>query len=49
MSTLNREAYERLIKEDIEWLKQFPDTLQRDHIEQILYWSICALYEKIKT
>lgn len=37
MSTrLNREAYEKLVKEDIEWLRQQPRTLERDHILVIL-------------
>ena len=45
MSTkLNRETYEKLIEEDVAWLRTMPDTLQSDHIEQVLWWSIKALY-----
>ncbi len=45
MSTkINREAYERLIEEDLKALAALPDGLERSHIEQILHWSIGALY-----
>lgn len=37
-TTLNREAFEKLIDEDIEWLKQQTRTLERDHIETCLEW-----------
>lgn len=39
---MNRQAYERLIKEDLEALSALPDTLERDHISQVLAWSILA-------
>ncbi len=35
-SRLNRPAYERLIRENIEWLDKQPRTLERDHIRMIL-------------
>lgn len=43
--TLNRNAYQRLIAEDLAWLEQQPRTLERDHIEQIVRWSIRVLYD----
>jgi hypothetical protein len=36
--TLNKDAYERLIDEDLAWLREQPRTLERDHIEQCLQW-----------
>lgn len=30
--TLNRSAFEKLIRENIEWLEQQPRALERDHI-----------------
>ncbi len=42
---LNRAAYQRLVDEDLEWLLTQPRTLERDHIEQTLRWSISALYD----
>jgi len=44
MSRISRRAYEQMVKEDIEWLRQQPDTLERDHLEQIAFWSINAIY-----
>lgn len=41
---LNLAAYERLIEEDIAWLRQQPHGLESYHIEQVLEWSITALY-----
>lgn len=38
-SRLTRAAYEQLIAEDIEWLRQQPRSLERDHIELILRLS----------
>lgn len=35
-TTLNRDAYEKLIAEDIEWLMKQPRTLERDHIAKVL-------------
>ena len=34
--TLCKSAYEKLVKEDIEWLLKQPRTLEREHIKQIL-------------
>ncbi|SRR6266700_8059675 len=49
MSTqMNRSAYEQLIEEDVRALAGMPDTLERQHIEQILWWSIGALYPEGK-
>lgn len=37
MSTqINREAFEKLVKEDIDWLLTMPDTLERGHIISVL-------------
>ena len=41
---VNRAAYEKLIKEDLEWLLSQPRTLERDHIQQILLDSPNRLY-----
>jgi len=38
--TLNADAYRKLVREDIEWLLRQPQTLERDHIQQILEWQI---------
>lgn len=46
-TTLNRTAYERLIREDVEWLLRQPHALERDHIEQVLRDSPSRLYEKV--
>lgn len=45
MSTLTREAYAQLIREDLEVLNALPDTLERRHIQDVLNWSIRAAYE----
>lgn len=45
MTTTNRAAYRQLINEDLAWLKQKTRTLERDHIEQIIKWSIRVLYD----
>lgn len=42
---LNRGSYEKLIAEDIAWLKQQPRTLERDHTLQVLEWSVDGLYQ----
>ena len=46
MSMLNRSGYRKLIEEDVNWLKQQPRTLEREHIEAVLWDSIEALYER---
>jgi len=33
---LNRRSYERLINEDIDWVKAQPRTLERDHVIEVL-------------
>ena len=33
---LNREAYTKLVDEDLTWLRKQPRTLERDHIEAVL-------------
>jgi hypothetical protein len=43
---LNREAYEKLIEEDIEWLKAASTrTLERDHVVAVLLDSVRWHYE----
>lgn len=42
---MNREAYEKLIEEDIAWLLKQPRTLERCHIEQILRDSPRRMYD----
>lgn len=44
MTTMNREAFERLIEENIAWLLKQPRTLERDHIEHILRDASNAYY-----
>jgi hypothetical protein len=43
---LSREKYEELISEDIEWLRQQPETLWRNHIESILRESANLIYQQ---
>ena len=43
---VNREAYQKLIDEDIEWLLRQPRDLERDHIEAVLRKSVELLYWK---
>lgn len=44
---ISKEAYEKLINEDIEWLvNNTEQTLERDHIVSVLKQSIKLLYEK---
>lgn len=35
-TTLNRQAYEQLLEEDLTWLMRQPRTLERDHVEAIV-------------
>lgn len=56
MSTMNKTTYKEMVKEDIGWLwealvafkKQHPaenrGRLEANHIEQVLRWSVEALY-----
>ena len=45
---VNREAYQKLIDEDVEWLLKQPRTLERDHIVSVLKNSVERLYGKEK-
>jgi hypothetical protein len=44
MTNLNRQSYQKLIDEDIAWLLSQPRSLERDHIEIMLRWSVNAIY-----
>jgi hypothetical protein len=44
MLKLNKEAYQELVDEDIAWLEQFPNTLERRHIALVLRDSVYRLY-----
>lgn len=37
---MTKSAYKQLCKENVEWLEQFPDTLERKHIIAIIHASI---------
>lgn len=41
---LNKQAFEQLVREDIEWLREQPNCLERRHIEDILEWCVDVLY-----
>jgi hypothetical protein len=45
MSALNRAAFERLIVEDLSWLRGQPRTLERDHIEDLLCAAAHMYYD----
>ena len=45
---VNREAYQKLIDEDIEWLLKQPRSLERDHIAIVLKNSVERVYGKEK-
>ena len=45
---VNREAYQKLIDEDIEWLLKQPRSLERDYIVSVLKNSVERLYGKEK-
>jgi len=46
--TLNRWSYEKLIRENIEWLdKVHPErSLEKEHIKHIMEWSIKVNYDE---
>ena len=46
-TTLNRQGYQKLVDEDLVWLKQQPRTLERDHIEMIVEQSPKVFYEDL--
>lgn len=37
MSTMNRDAYAKLLAKDLEWLRKQPRTMAREHIEAVLH------------
>jgi hypothetical protein len=43
-SRLTRQAYQKLVDEDLAWLKRQPPSLERDHIECILNSSVFYEY-----
>jgi len=43
-TTMNKSTYEAMIKENIEWLKKQPRTLEREHIIQIVEQSVNFYY-----
>ena len=43
---VNREAYRKLIDEDIEWILKQPRSLERDHIVSVLKNSVEWYMEK---
>lgn len=45
---VNREAYQKLIDKDIEWLLKQPRSLERDHIVNVLKNSVKQIYGKEK-
>ena len=45
---VNREAYQKLIDEDIVWLLKQPRSLERDHIVSVLKNSVERIYGKEK-
>ena len=45
---VNREAYQKLIDEDIEWLLKQPRSLERGHIVSVLKNSVERIYGKEK-
>lgn len=42
---INREAYQKLIDEDLEFISRMPSNVWRSHIEQVLRWSISVAYQ----
>jgi len=47
-TTMNKKSYEKIIKEDIMWLKHQPNTLEREHILKVLEWAVRYEYVYIK-
>jgi hypothetical protein len=43
---LNKAAFQRLVDENLEWLRKQPRTLEREHIIEIVKWSVGALYPR---
>lgn len=44
MGTMNRTAYEQIIRENLEWVDKQPRSLESDHIRLVLKDSIDRLY-----
>lgn len=42
---MTKSAYQKLIQEDIDYLKQLPDTLERKHIISVLEDSVRVYYD----
>lgn len=47
MTTMNLQAFEKLVAEDVEWLLKQPRTLERDHILHILQAAPQMYYDKL--
>ena len=47
-SKITKEAYEKLIAEDIEWLEKQPHSLENDHIKAIVRDSVNFYYPEKK-
>ena len=43
---VNREAYQKLIDEDVVWILKQPRNLERDHIVSVLKNSVERIYGK---
>ncbi len=43
-TTMNSDAYKKIIEEDLEWLDKQPRTLEREHIRKIVEHSIILYY-----
>ena len=48
MGMINKEAYQKLIDDDIEWLLKQLRSLERDHIVSVLKNSVERIYGKEK-
>lgn len=44
---ITKEAYQKLVDEDIAWLKQQPRTLERDHVIEIVSNSVTMYYDEL--
>lgn len=42
---INREAYQKLVDEDVAWIEAQPRTLERDHVIDIVKHSVSAIYD----
>lgn len=47
-TTMNKQAYQKLIDENVEWLLQQEKTLERDHIISIVKNSVTFYYEGLE-